>query len=220
MIMGLKFMSESQVKSAWERHWDMGGSLEDAASPLGRNLRKQRLKIMLQMLLNIRKKVYTAIDMGCGNGSTLQVLRYAGLDASVGIEYTDKGIQAAEHNGFKRDVDIYQMDAKKTSFDDRQFDLVFSEGLWEHFEDPTPFMDEFIRISNRYIMVIQPNHFSPVGYLMKMGWEILNSEKGGVKEYSFRLEYFTEYLRKRNFKLIEIRSTRFNEQAVMLFERV
>jgi len=212
-------LTEREVKTAWERHWEMGGSLEAAASPLGRNLRKQRLALLVQLLSKLDKTL-SAIDMGCGNGSTLSVLRSVGFSDSIGIEYTEMGIEAAEHNGFKRGLDIFQMDAKATSFPDRHFGLVFSEGLWEHFSDPTPFMDEFIRIADKYIMVIQPNHFSLVGYLMKVGWELLNSEKGGVKEYSFKLEYFTKYLKERGFNLIEIRSTLFNEQSVMLFRRV
>ena len=196
----------------------MGDSLEENASHMGKWLRKQRIQIMREMLRMLPPDLKT-IDMGCGNGSTLMILRER-MKNSVGIEYTDEGLRRAKVNGFRVGVDVFKMDAKETSYSDREFGLVFSEGLWEHFEDPTPFMDEFIRIADRYIMVIQPNHFSPVGYAMKVGWELLNSEKGGVKEYSFRLEYFEKYLQERGFNLVLKRGTLFWEQAVMLFERV
>jgi hypothetical protein len=116
-------------------------------------------------------------------------------------------------------VDVFQMDAKETVFPDRHFGLVYSEGLWEHFEDPKPYMDEFMRISGRYIMVIQPNHYSPAGWLLKKLWDMLASDKGGVVEYSFRISYFVDYLKERGFKLIQYRSTIFNEMPVLLFER-
>ena len=43
---------------------------------------------------------------------------------------------------------------------------------------------------------------------------------GGVLEYSFKMEYFIEYLEKKGFKLIDRQSTVFKEQAIMLFRRV
>ncbi len=212
-------MTERQVKQAWERHWDMGGSLEENASWIGKRLRKQRLGITREMLAPLPKDV-SAIDMGCGNGSTLAVLRGCGFADSVGIEYTEKGLEAAERNGFTRGKDVFQMDAKATTFPDRCYGLVFSEGLWEHFEDPTPFMDEFIRIADRYIMVIQPDHYSVAGYALKVLWDLLASEKGGVKEYSFRMQYFIDYLAARGFRLVDKRGTQLHEQAVLLFKRV
>ena len=212
-------MSERQVREAWERHWDMGGSLEENASWIGKRLRHQRLKIMREMLKPLDKEL-SAIDMGCGNGSTLRVLREAGFKNSVGIEYTDKGLRAAEHNGFKVGSDVFQMDAKKTPYPDRFFGLNFSEGLAEHFEDPTPFLDEQMRITDKYILLIQPDHFSVAGYLLKLLWDLFASEKGGVKEYSYRMQYFIDYFKAHGFRLVEKRGTQLHEQAILLFERV
>ena len=213
-------MSEKQVKDAWNRHWEMGDSLEDNASPVGKWLRKQRLQIMREMLAPLDKSL-KAIDLGCGNGSTLKVLRECGFRDSIGLEYTVKGLEAAERlNGFRVGVDVFRGDAGHTDYPDKHFGLVYSEGLWEHFENPEPYMDEFIRVSNRYIMVIQPNHYSLVGYALKIGWDLLESEKGGVKEYSFRMEFFIDYLRDHGFKLIASQHTLFDEQRVLLFERL
>lgn len=212
-------MSEKDVKDRWDRHWSMGASLEDNASPIGRRLRKRRLEIMREMLAPLDKGM-TVVDAGSGNGSTLRVLRECGFAKSVGYEYTDGGLAAAERlNGFKVGVDIFKGDAKALPYPDRGVDMYYSEGLWEHFKDPTPFMDEAVRVADKYIMVIQPNHFSPAGFALKLGWDLLESEKGGVKEYSFRLEYFEKYLKDRGFDLVQKRSTQFNEQSVMLFKR-
>ena len=212
-------MTERQVKQAWERHWDMGGSLEENASWIGRRLRHQRLRIMREMLAPLPKTL-SVIDMGCGNGSTLCVLRECGFADSVGIEYTEKGLDAAESNGFIRGKDVFQMDAKATTYPDRRFGLNFSEGLAEHFEDPAPFLDEQIRITDRYILLIQPDHFSVFGYLLKVLWDLFASEKGGVKEYSFRMQFFIDYFAARGFRLVAKRGTLLHEQAILLFERV
>ena len=209
-------MSESEVKQAWDRHW-IRGSIEENASWVGKRLRHRRLQIMREMLAPLSKSL-KVVDLGSGNGSTLQVLRDTGFWDSIGLEYTERGLEASEKvNGFRRGVDVFMGDAGKTGFPKGWFGLVYSEGLWEHFENPEPYMDEFIRISNRYIMVIQPNHFSLAGRALKIGWDIFNSKKGGVKEYSFKLSYFIDYLAERGFDLKEYRSTRFNEQAVLLF---
>ena len=199
-------MSETEVKTAWHRHWVMGDSLEDTASPMGKWLRHQRIQLLKEMLKPLNKSM-KAIDMGCGNGSTLSVLRSSGFSNSIGIEYIEDGLHHAEKRGFTIGRDIFLGDAKATSYPDRSFSLVFSEGLWEHFEDPSPFIDEFCRISKEYVLVIQPNHFSIVGGMMKNLWELLNSEKGGVKEYSYHLEFFTGYLRAKGFILIDQKAT-------------
>jgi len=213
-------MSDKEVKVAWDRHWEMGGSLEENASWFGRRVRRQRLQIMRELLALLPKDMLV-VDMGSGNGSTLNIIREVGFKNSIGIEYTEKGIEASkEVYGFERDKDVILGDAGNTPFPNRHFGLVFSEGLWEHFKNPEPYMDEFIRIADKYIMVIQPNHFSPMGMLMKVGWELLNSKKGGVKEYSFRIEYFTKYLRQRGFELVHLRPTGMNEQVVILYKRV
>lgn len=211
-------MSESEVKQAWDRHWQMGASLEENASWIGKRLRKQRLQIMREMLAPLDKSL-SVIDMGCGNGSTLRVLRECGFKDSIGIEYTEKGLEAAQHNGFTLNQDVFQMDAKKTKYPNREFGLNFSEGLAEHFENPTPFLDEQVRITDKYILLIQPDHFSIAGYALKILWDLLASEKGGVKEYSYRMQYFIDYFKARGFRLVEKRGTQLHEQAVMLFHR-
>jgi SAM-dependent methyltransferase len=212
-------MSENEVKARWDRHWEMGASLEENASWIGKRLRHQRLKIMREMLSPLPKSL-RAIDMGCGNGSTLRVIRESGFRDSVGIEYTELGLRAAQENGFVLNRDVFQMDAKKTTYPDRFFGLNFSEGLVEHFIDPKPFLDEQVRITDKYILLIQPDHFSIAGYALKILWDLLASEKGGVKEYSYRMQFFIDYFKGKGFRLVDKRGTQLHEQAVMLFERV
>jgi len=121
--------------------------------------------------------------------------------------------------GFVNGRDVFLADARCTDFRDEQFDIVFSEGLWEHFTDPRPHMAEAARLAKKYIIVIQPNHFSFFGQLMHIGWRLFSRAKGGVQEYSFPLFYFTDFLRLYGFKLIATKSTILHEQTVMVFKK-
>jgi len=211
-------MTEREVKENWKRHWTKGASLEENATWVGARLRKQRLIITQKMLEPIDKTLKT-IDLGCGGGRTLAVLRDCGFKDSIGIDYVIESLERCEQKGFVINKDVFLVDAKQTPYENREFGLVFSEGLWEHFKQPEPFIKEAARIADKYIMIIQPDHFTFVGFLMKIGWIIFSRNKGGVKEYSFRLEYFEDELKKYGFKLIDKGRTQFKEQAVLLFER-
>lgn len=212
-------MSEVDVKKLWEQHWKDTASVEDVASPIGKWLRKQRLNLTLEMLKPL-DKAKNVIDMGCGGGRTLQILRLAGFNNSIGIDYSTEALERCVKFGFEINKDVFLMDAKTTTYPDKHFYLAFSEGLWEHFKVPEPFMDEQIRIADKYLMIIQPNHYSFFGHLLKIAWDLFASKRGGVKEYSFKLEYFEKYVKDRGFELVSKKSTHLNEQAVMLFRRI
>jgi len=209
---------DNKVKERWSNHWLNKSSLEESASIIGSFLRKRRFYILSKMLDSFSRNS-TIIDMGCGGGSTLKFIRSLGFKNSVGIDFIEHSIKHCEKLGFVKGKDIFLMDAKKTKFPNRFFDIVFSEGLWEHFQDPRPYMAEAARIAKKTIVVIQPNHFSIFGKLMNIGWDISSHKKGGVKEYSFTLSYFKSFLNMYGFSLVKSKSTILNEQAVMQFER-
>lgn len=209
---------EEEVKELWQKHWDITASIEDVATIYGKYLRKKRLQILRKVLLRLDQN-YSVIDMGCGSGMTLKVIRETGYKNSIGIDYIEESLLHCQRLGFEKGKDVLLMDAKATTFPDRQFDIVFTEGLWEHFVDPTELMAEAARIASKYILIIQPNHFSLAGRLLKIGWEIFSSSRGGVKEFSFRLSYFKDELKKLGFEHLRTVSTIFCEQAVMLFVR-
>jgi len=205
------------VKKLWSEEWKENSTIEDSASPIGRWLRRQRIKIMKKMLSNIPNDL-SVIDMGCGGGTTLSVIRESGFKDSVGIDFVESALNQCTKKGFVIDKDVFFMDAEKTIYPDRHFGLVFEEGLWEHFEDPEPFMKEACRICDEYMLIIQPDHTTFFGGLLHWGWMVIGS--GGVVEYTFSMEYFIDYLKEKNFELIDKRTTMLNEQAVMLFRRV
>jgi len=204
------------VKKLWSDEWEENATIEESASIIGKWLRRQRIKITRKMLAKLPKSL-TVIDTGCGGGTTLTVIREAGFSNSIGIDFVESALKQCERKGFVVNKDVYLVDAADTKYPDRHFDILFEEGLWEHFEDPKPFMDEACRICDKWMLVIQPNHFSFVGGILHWLWKVLGA--GGVFEYSFTMEYFVDYLKNNGFVLKEKVMTMFDEQAVMLFRR-
>jgi len=206
---------ESNLKD-WNDEWRAVDSIEESASPVGKWLRKQRLEKVTSILSKLDRNL-SIIDMGCGAGTTLKIIRELGFKNSVGIDFSPMAIERCEQHGFVRGVDVFEMDASKTSFKDNEFDIMFEEGLWEHFEDPMPFINEAARIAKKYMLLIQPNHYSFFGAILHWLWMVIGS--GGVIEYSFRMKYFVESLDIHGFDFIELERDVLDAQWVMLFKR-
>ena len=192
--------------------------MEETSSFIGNFLHQKRLII----LKNILKKLdhnYKVLDMGCGGGVTMTTFKESGFTHITGIDFAEESIVRCEKKGYVCEKDVFLMDATHTSFPSNSFDIVFSEGLWEHFPDPRPHMAEAARLSKQYIIVYQPDHFSFFGFLMYIGWGAFNKNKGGVKEYSFLLSYFKQFLKFYGFDFIKSYSTPFHEGEIMVFKK-
>ena len=207
------------IQELWKKHWKNHPTIEESGSFYGKLLHKKRIIILRNIIKNLDHN-YSVLDMGCGSGATMTTFKEAGFTNIIGIDFAEESILRCEEKGFVYGRDVFLSDAKHTIFYDEQFDIIFSEGLWEHFLDPRPHMTEAARLSKQYIIVIQPDHFSFFGYLMHLGWTIFNKNKGGVREYSFPLFYFKQFLQLYDFQLIQSKSTMFHEQTIMVFKKV
>jgi SAM-dependent methyltransferase len=211
-------MSTNEVQQLWKHHWKNQVAIEETGSFYGKLLHQKRL-VILQKILKSLDSSSTVIDIGCGSGSTIASFKQAGFNNIIGIDFAEESMGRCENRGFVYGKDVFLMDAKNTSFSGSHFDIVFSEGLWEHFIDPRPHMAEAARLAKTYIIVIQPDHFSFFGFLMHLGWNLFSKNKGGVKEYSFPLSYFINFLKLYHFDLISSKSTILHEQTVMVFKK-
>ena len=207
---------KKHVEDLWDKEWTDFSSVHESGSIIGKWLHSQRMQIIRKMLTNIPKDLST-IDIGCGAGETLELLREIGFKNSIGIDLSPHAINKAKYKGFIENTDVFLLDGANTCFNNRKFKFVFSEGLWEHFKQPKPFIDEACRLSDQYLMIVQPDHFSFFGGLLHWGWE--HFSKKGVLEYSFKMEYFIDEIVKNGLKLVARKGTYLNEQCVMLFKR-
>jgi SAM-dependent methyltransferase len=87
-------------------------------------------------------------EIGCAPGKTLTWVAREIQTAVSGIDYSPTGVDTARWlcNGLGVQADIRCEDAMNSSFEDGVFDLVFSCGLIEHFEDPAPMVAAHVRL--------------------------------------------------------------------------
>ena len=172
--------------------------------------------IAVEMALETLPRHESILDVGCGTGRTLERFRRAGYRNSIGIDVSPESIRICEENGFKAGRDVYLADVTKSPFPKESFTLVYAEGLLEHFDCFEPLVRGMCHLSQRFVLIVQPNHFSIYGRLLKMGQDWLGR---GVEEISYKLEEFVKCFEKYDFPLAERRFTPLHDHAIMLFEK-
>jgi SAM-dependent methyltransferase len=119
----------------------------------------QRNKIINAYLDKIALSEKQVIELGCGYGSNIRLLNkkrgdvrcYALDNSPVAVNLVRGEIS-----------DAIVADCRNTPFSRDSFDLVFSAGLMEHFQDETPFLKETKRILKKdgYLITFVPARFS------------------------------------------------------------
>ena len=158
------------------------------------------------------------IDVGCGTGRTLELFRKKGLYNSIGIDSSTNSIKICQSKGFKINKDVFIIDVLKNDYKNGEFDIVFSEGLLEHFEDFSYIVKEFCRISKKYVIIMQPNHFSYFKWIKKIYYKIF--PENVVKELTYSKEDFNKEFSANKFKLKEAHNTILNAFWILLYEKV
>lgn len=160
------------------------------------------------------------LDIGCGLGRTTLFLRRIGLKNTIGIDWSIEGLKVCEAQGLKINKDVFRMDCRQTSFSNGHFKLVFSEGILEHFEDFAPLVKEMARISNTYVYILQPEHFSLCGRVRVF---VLRTMLKGVNEafpeLSYKMEDFINCFDRAGYKLILRKSTFLRNYIALLFKK-
>jgi 2-polyprenyl-3-methyl-5-hydroxy-6-metoxy-1,4-benzoquinol methylase len=105
------------------------------------------------------------LEVGCGRGTTSAYLGYNGYTNLNLLDSSEMSIQLAKNN-FEQDglsAQFYVDNAKNMSINTDTFDVVFSMGLLEHFEDPTSIVNEKIRVLKKgglFVAFILPQKLS------------------------------------------------------------
>lgn len=87
-------------------------------------------------------------EVGCAPGKILSWVAREIQAPVCGIDYSPTGVDTAKWlcEGLGVRADIRCEDAMNSSFEEGAFDLVFSCGLIEHFEDPAPMVAAHVRL--------------------------------------------------------------------------
>ena len=121
------------------------------------------------------------IEVGCGGGRMLERVHHVRPGCQLfGIDYSEQGITAAKQYLDAHDVPVELSVADMFTFEPAQpFDVAFSAGLVEHFEDPSEAIAQhrrFVRPGGQ-VAVSVPNFAHPVvrRYLERFSPETLRT---------------------------------------------
>jgi len=196
-----------KLYTAWEKRWE-NAQKKGRVSFLGKRMFKAKKKTLGKALEGL--KVETVIEIGCGLGHTLEVFQEKGIPYR-GIDISLNAVSFCQKKGFN---------AIQKNVEDvvDQYDLVSSDGMLEHFLDFEPCAKHLMRISKKYVLLIQPNHDSLTGKTFAYLAEIFRSHLN-VYEYNYRIRDFIDVFERNDFKLFRNYSIFFNVFRLLLFKK-
>jgi SAM-dependent methyltransferase len=88
------------------------------------------------------------LELGCAPGKLLAYVARRLKAKVAGLDYSPKGIQWAKQlfATIDGDADLRCEDVFQTSFSPASFDIVYSGGLIEHFDDPLPLIEIHLKL--------------------------------------------------------------------------
>ena len=134
-------------RSFYERFWGrFDGSLPMQLS-IHRESRRPLLKLLARLLPQGR--AVRSLEVGCGTAidSCLLAMEYPSV-AAYACDLSEKAVHLAGTNSASLGSPLRALAGDLTAlpFTDGAFDLVFSQGVLEHFRDPAPAMREQVRV--------------------------------------------------------------------------
>ncbi|OGZ41603.1 MAG: hypothetical protein A3C80_00160 [Candidatus Ryanbacteria bacterium RIFCSPHIGHO2_02_FULL_45_43] len=141
-----------------------------------------------------KERPRAVLEVGIGTGTMSAFLSLSGIEC-IGVDNNDAIVTAA--NGVNKILGahaiFHKADASSLPFKNLYFDIVFSQGFFEHFTDDAIiiFLREQLRVGKKVILSV-PNNFYPkkdIGnerLLTKEYWD-------GFLSSNFRMLYSTNY---------------------------
>lgn len=126
----------------WESYWRGHARIEDTYSTGGRLVR--------EILADGDVKGARVLEVGAGSGRDALGLVEAGATGFV-LDYSPASLDIVKRLAAARGraIHLVRADALAMPFRDGAFDVVFHQGLLEHFRDPLPLTRENARITRR-----------------------------------------------------------------------
>lgn len=207
--MNIKMKSlDKELYGTWDRRWE-GSEESERLTFIGRLMFKAKKRVLVNAIKDLEIK--TAIEVGCGLGHTMEVFKQIGLDC-VGIDVSHHAISVCKNKGLS-------VILKKVEDVTQEYDLVSSDGMLEHFLNFEPYAQDLMRISNNYVLLIQPNHDSFRGKTLAYLAELFRGNEN-VFEYNYRIRDFITVFRRNGFEIIKNCPIFFDVFRLLLLKRL
>jgi 2-polyprenyl-3-methyl-5-hydroxy-6-metoxy-1,4-benzoquinol methylase len=188
----------------WDNAWADSIKYQGVEGYLAIN---KRLDLLFKRFLPKGKK--RILEIGCSKAKKLiYFAKEFGYDI-YGIDYSKKGVEIAIENlriaGLKGT--IVCEDVFKTSLEENSFDIVYSMGLIEHFEDPKKIIDAHIKLVKKggMLIITMPNFNIRSLYFNLL--KILGNEKRLLETHNIDLmikKNLNELIKTKNLRLLII----------------
>lgn len=202
----MKTNSEALYET-WDKRWE-GSDETERLTVLGRMMFKSKKKVLIAELKDLGVK--TAIEVGCGLGHTMEVFNQLDIEC-IGIDISLNAVTICKNKGLN-------VALKRVEDVNEKYDLVSSDGMLEHFLNFEPYAQHLMRISNRYVLLIQPNHDSFSGKTLAYLAELICGREN-VFEYNYRIKDFTNVFERKGFRIIKNTPIFLDVFRLLLFEK-
>ena len=199
--------ANEKIYEIWDRRW-AGAKEGERITLLGRLMFRSKISRLRKIVSGLTPR--TVIEVGCGMGHTLPVYTARGLDC-LGIDVSPHAVAVCRKKG----LNVIQ---KKIEDITDAYDLVSSDGMLEHFLNFDPYAKHLMRISNRYVLLIQPNHSSFWGRTFVYLSETLRPNEN-VYEYNYRIQDFISSFETNGFETVENLPIFLDVFRLLLFQK-
>ena len=137
--------------------------------------------VELQKVVSVKGKKVLEVGAGMGGDSVYLAKQGAFVTA---LDYTDEALSAIREHAKIENVELSAKlgDTRQLPFNDESFDVVYHQGLLEHFRDPLVILKEHARVLRKggYLAVDVPQTFTTYTIMKKIaiaqgrwcaGWE-------------------------------------------------
>jgi len=155
-----------------------------------------------------RKKDLDILEPGCGSG--LMSAYLAEKNKITLLDLSENSLKIAKYNFNKKNVkgEFIRGDLLKMPFKNNTFDVVWNQGVLEHFKYPSRAMKEMIRVTKRggYVVIFIPAFLSPLHFIwiflkllgLKKLWPFDEQDFLSAKK-------FRKFMKKARYKNIKIK---------------
>ena len=195
---------KSESLSTWKNHWERTAAVNSNFRDVFFLMDQIKIEYLLPLLPKFTKRT---LEVGAGSARLSRFLALRGC-LTYCLDYSIEALTYARTCYEKEGAQgVYVLGrAEHLPFDDNSFDVVFSTGLLEHFENPMPIIFEMVRVLKNgglFYSDIVPNKFSLLRSLDFVR-PLLDREWNPMFEMKFTKQHIVKFLEDANLQDVTV----------------